>query len=234
MNAMRILVVDDKDMHRQSARETLEGHELTVVSSFDEAIEQLKEKDKYDAVLTDLKLPMSSAWPLSRDAYRRDKNVLFRGELVDYGFVIALRAALRGVKYIAVVTDVNHHQDAMSAALDQIEWHTIRAFVPNFIINGARCMFVHAPFVDIMHKGRPCSACQSSGVCRFCNGTGARNDEHVQGPRNVCAEIVGTCEKCKGTGKADEIEHTDRKDWGEVLKDLITEMPEPISRAPDE
>ena len=207
---MRILVVDDKDIHRQSAYETLSGHEITVVSSFDEAMEHLRDKEKYDAVLSDMRMPMSRK-TLSEAAYRR-------GELVDYGFVVALRAALCGAKYIAVVTDVNHHQGAMSAALDYIEApHYKGTLYPNFIINGATCMFVHAPFVRIMHK-ETCPQCDdASGICRFCHGTGIRDDKSC----NACEDNLGKCYRCKGTGKADKIEYTDRKDWGHVLKDLI-------------
>ena len=41
---MKILVIDSEKMHRDSARKTLEGHDLTVVSSFAEAMDIMKPK----------------------------------------------------------------------------------------------------------------------------------------------------------------------------------------------
>jgi CheY-like chemotaxis protein len=169
-------------MHRESAITTLLGNDVTVVASFDEAIDLMarnideakvqrllveagftEEPDRtdmdrlraywsaqdharlesivpleFDVVLTDLMMPMS----------RRTlaPGVYIPGEQVPYGFIIALRAANRGVKYVAVVTDTNHHQGAMSAALDHLGsayWDD--GFEPNFTINGAAAMFVHAP-----------------------------------------------------------------------------------------
>lgn len=39
---MKILVIDDNPVHQQSARQTLNGHDLTVVGSYDEAFELLQ------------------------------------------------------------------------------------------------------------------------------------------------------------------------------------------------
>lgn len=143
---MKILVVDDKVIHRESAAETLPNHELTIVSSFDEAMDLLFEIQdickiplQFEAVLTDMLMPMSRS-TLAQGIYRH-------GELVSYGFIIALKAAMRGAKYVAMVTDVNHHYSAISAALDYLGSAYYSGREDVFYINGAKVKFVHAPFV---------------------------------------------------------------------------------------
>lgn len=184
---MKILVIEDKAQHQESARATLQGHDVTILTSFEEAVEALEEtvdrkkvqqgmqdagfaqlpedkelrqkywdlKDQlmnqaiapfpYDVVLTDMMMPMSGL-TLAPGYFKPS-------EQVPYGYVIALRAALRGAKYVAMVTDTNHHHGAMSAALDQLSsGYYTEGFKPNFLINGAKCMFVHAPFTDDQSK----------------------------------------------------------------------------------
>ena len=93
----------------------------------------------FDVVLTDMNLPAS------KGLTGVHPKVLKEG-LVPLGFIFALRAAARGARYVAMVTDTNHHNSAMSAALDAFagpdgdESHT-------FNIDGARVMFRHAPTV---------------------------------------------------------------------------------------
>lgn len=98
----------------------------------------------FDVVLTDMLLPPSFEGSLRRQFWDADR-------LVPYGFVIALRAADVGVRFVALATDVNHHYDPMSAAIDRIELierepvgHP-KFYLPNFTINGARVMFIHSP-----------------------------------------------------------------------------------------
>ncbi|MBU1180445.1 hypothetical protein KJ885_05885 [Patescibacteria group bacterium] len=225
---MKILVIDDKEMHRESARETLADHELTIASSFDEAIELMKEnvdeekvkrllkeagfeeephylkaskevrkaywqtKDQaekestppfpFDAVLTDLQMPMSRK-TLRPEAYNY-------GELVPYGFVLALRAALRGAKFVAVATDTDHHLGAMSASLDHLR--------DVFEISGAKVLFLHAQFVTDILKDAPCQSCKGTGILRG-----------------------ETCWICEGAKILPEQKVYERKDWGQVLRELI-------------
>jgi CheY-like chemotaxis protein len=152
---MRILVVEDKLKHQDSARRTLDGHDLTVVTTYDAALDLMK-RDKlplpFDVALLDLMMPMSPR-TLAGGVYDPAKQE-------PYGFVLALRAASLGIPKIAVVTDTNHHKGAMSAALDVLgycrkgdrdsDWNCYwrDELRPNFTINGAACMFVHAPFID--------------------------------------------------------------------------------------
>lgn len=260
MNRYRILVVEDDPQHQQSARDTLSGHDVTVVGSFDKAMalmttryedvqrdqilreagypEEPRHEDDhlrrkaylhllglilrgvpisfpYEVVLTDMKLPMSRQM-LHPDAY-------IEGEQVDYGYVIALRAALCGAKFVAMLTDTNHHKGAMSAALDYLATPNYSSGLPpNFTINGATCMFVHAPFVEKRENHAPCQACNATGKCRLCGGTGTRKDERTQETSCHYCQGGGTCTACKGVGKRDYVIRTRLKDWGQVLADLIT------------
>ncbi|HCC22595.1 TPA: hypothetical protein DF272_00215 [Candidatus Falkowbacteria bacterium] len=253
---MRILVIEDNEAHRQSAEETLRGHEVTIVESFDEAMELMDRKidernvqrllseagvataPKYtdreswtayrkvlddansrsvipfpfEVVLTDMMMPMSSQ-TLAPEVFNHR-------ERVPYGFVIALRAALRGARFVAMVTDTNHHQGAMSAAIDHLgDTYYRDGFKPNFTVNGARVMFVHTPFYREVLGKKTCSSCGGSGACKHCKGTGQRNDQYVQGECNACPDDVGKCSECKGSGHVDDVRQT-RKDWGRVLADL--------------
>jgi len=218
---MKILVVEDKQMHRDSARETLQGHDLAIVESFDEAMRLLEDKTDFEVVLTDMMMPMSRK-TLAPEAFNR-------GEQVPYGFVIALRAALMGAKFVAMVTDTNHHKGAMSAAIDCLgSGYYHEGFSPNFEINGAKVMFVHTPFVkDIIPKS--CNSCDGTGKCKYCEGTGTTTQavadkypayqSHVGHDCIQCPNNKGKCSSCEGTGDGTRYE---RKDWGQVLSDLIS------------
>lgn len=48
---MRILVIDDNQLHQQSARQTLKGHDLTIVGTYDEAYELLEINSTVDQKL---------------------------------------------------------------------------------------------------------------------------------------------------------------------------------------
>ncbi len=166
----RILVIDDKEVNHQSARETLKGHRLTHVSSYDEAVKQLKpainleslwkasellgsptgdlrstswlkyfraneslvdaftERFNFDVVLIDMMMPMSR--------YSLRPGIYEEGVEVPYGPILALMAANRGAKYVLMVTNTDHHDRPISAALDHIKKDTI-------IINGARVLLTH-------------------------------------------------------------------------------------------
>ncbi len=110
-SAKKVLVVDDSPANIISALETIPTEEYSVetASSYEEAIEILSQK-YFDFVLTDLHLPMSPLM-LSDKAFRL-------GELVPYGLMILLASIRQGVKKIAVVTDLSHHDDAFSASFD--------------------------------------------------------------------------------------------------------------------
>ena len=251
----RILVIEDKPSNQESARKTLAGHEVTIISSFDEAMDIMSVRHdeenvarilaeagfstapdpkaswevwmafnkavkeaasqsiipfEFDVVLTDMMMPASlrTLGPNVIDDLRKQ---------VPYGFIIALRASMMpSVKFIAMVTDTNHHQGVMSAALDNISnayYH--KGFKPNFVINGKTVMFVHSPFISEEIGLGPCTWCKGTGVCDTCNGSG-----DFYGRICGCVEKVGLgiCSFCKGTKQS--MQKEDRKDWGTVLRDL--------------
>jgi len=148
---MKVLVIDDTPKHQHSAIETLTSHDVTVAKSYNEAIDLLIPKNNFEAVLTDLMMPMSERTICDEEYYCAEE--------IAYGFVLALRAAAADAKYIAVVTDKNHHMDALSAALDRIggfdkdgkeKWNCNWAYHlnPIFTINNAKAFFVHAPLIE--------------------------------------------------------------------------------------
>src|SRR3989344_8247542 len=121
---MKILVIEDSPKHQASALETLAGHDVTIAKSYDDAMALMNKRTgwkegykliplPFEVVLTDMNLPMS-----------KDKladGVFKSSEEVPYGFVLSLMAALRGAKFVAMVTDANHHYGAMSAATDHLQ-----------------------------------------------------------------------------------------------------------------
>ncbi len=126
-DALRILVIDDAAKHIASAKKGLAGHFLTTATGYQEAMELLG-KEKFDVVLTDLHLPMSSQT-------MGDKFKL--GELVPYGILLMIEAARQGAKQVAVVTDLSHHDDPFSAAFDHYSRFPIS-------IEGAKVRMLHA------------------------------------------------------------------------------------------
>lgn len=214
----RILVVEDTLEHQESAKKTLAGHEVTIVSTFREAMNQSGE---FDVVLTDMTFPIELG-----GAYNPRLATGGEGIIAHYGFVIALMAALRGAKYIAMITDTSHHAGAMSAALDFIGTHGYyrESFSPNFVINGARVMFVHAPLLEEVVGKQDCWSCYGSGICKFCSGTGVRSGNHLETfDCNVCGDTthVGKCKICSGAKLINKVEY--RKDWRKVLRDLTAD-----------
>ena len=127
-DALRILVIDDTPKHIASAESGLAGHKLTTVTSYEEAMDILG-SEKFDVVLTDLHLPMSSKTMGSKFKL---------GELVPYGILLMVEAARQGAKHVAVVTDLNHHDDPFSAAFDHYSHFPVQ-------IEGAKVVMMHAP-----------------------------------------------------------------------------------------
>jgi hypothetical protein len=174
--------------------------------------EEFRDKEKelvaeipdFDVVLTDMKMPMSKQ--------TLGQGIFQHGVEVPYGFPIVLKAAKAGAKFVAMVTDTNHHQGAMSAAIDHIGG--------TFTIEGAEVLFVHARFVEDIIPDVDCTEC-TDGVCPRCNGSlKVMNWENELVTCRCTENNPGKCGKCKGTGKFDD-SVWERKDWGEVLNRLI-------------
>ncbi|MFH1088954.1 MAG: response regulator [Candidatus Uhrbacteria bacterium] len=126
---MHILVVDDSPANTSSAYWTLPGHNLTVCGTVEEACQALgfrpgapavSPSHLFDAVLTDLWMPM----PLVEHSkllgvYFGRKQI--EGSLSPVGLVFALRALNLGVRFIAILTDSDHHSDSLVTLMDLID-----------------------------------------------------------------------------------------------------------------
>jgi len=130
-DALEILVVDDTAGNQESAMELMRiGHKVTVAEGYPEAMEALSHK-KFDVALLDLHMPMRLHGALS-------SNALKIGEEVPYGMLLVFEAASKGVKDVAIVTDLNHHVDPFSAAFDHLSQKP-------FTVNVSKVLMMHAP-----------------------------------------------------------------------------------------
>lgn len=138
---MKILVVDDNLRHLEAAREQLGSqHDLVTLESYEDAIKLLKPDTDVEVLLSDLLMP---AEPHALGP----EGLKFLGHEIPIGLVLILRAAQAGVKWLAVITDANHHDHPMSAALDWIgpaSWGTYGAKL--FRVNESVALIAHAPF----------------------------------------------------------------------------------------
>jgi len=167
---MKILVIDDNEKNRKAAVAMLTEHEVVIVASYDEAMDlilgrvnnydvlralgrptdrgiciddefrakvaELMPKFDFDLAFVDLMMPAS------------DQTLGYvcehpRGAPMPYGFPLMINIAMRHakqVKNIAIVSDVNHHEHAMSAALDSLGGYSGDPVE----INGVHCWFIHA------------------------------------------------------------------------------------------
>jgi len=109
---VKILVIDDAEHNRASARMTLADHDVTVIDNVLEAFKVLDvRRMQFDAVLTDLMMPIG----------------LFRGAMsktavpprvgVPAGLVFAIKASNLGIRSV-ICADSNHHHDWICALLD--------------------------------------------------------------------------------------------------------------------
>ncbi|TSC56261.1 MAG: hypothetical protein G01um101418_156 [Parcubacteria group bacterium Gr01-1014_18] len=126
---VNILVVDDREKNRERAKTELASqYNLTIASTYIEAMEVLNWDEHYEYVLSDLYLPPN------------DKNKTLSPEAIEigaqipYGFLIALEAARKG-SHVAIVTDANHHQDCLSAELDSLR--------KGYLVNGKKLMLIN-------------------------------------------------------------------------------------------
>ncbi len=109
---MKILVIDDAQRNIASVSLTLSGHTVTTADTIQRAYDFLKSGAPFDAVLTDLFLPLGSF----RGAMNIRDYDLPSGDL-PVGLVFAIKAANRGIRTV-VCTDANHHTDWICAVLD--------------------------------------------------------------------------------------------------------------------
>lgn len=111
---MKILVVDDNLKHLAAAEELRQaGHEIEILSDYVPALDRLKKGTDVEVLLTDRNMP-------AEDHCLGPKGLQYLGHPLDIGFVLLIRAAQSGVKFGAMITDSNHHDDPMVAAIDWI------------------------------------------------------------------------------------------------------------------
>ena len=114
---MKILVIDDNPIHQDAARRQLGGeHSLVTTDSYGEGQTILRGKGDFpegffDVVLVDLLMP-AYGYPLA------DEGLRFAGKEMPVGIFLALLAAKKGAKYVAVLTDSDHHSHPASACFD--------------------------------------------------------------------------------------------------------------------
>lgn len=139
---MKILVVDDNFKHLFAAEALDDEHLVTKLDSYSLAMEFLKEGTEVDVLLCDLMMSAEEHM-LSRE------GLAFLGHEIPIGFILMLRAAQVGVKYAAVVTDTNHHNHPISAAIDWINpayWDG--SDEKCMMIANTKTMVAHAPLKD--------------------------------------------------------------------------------------
>lgn len=215
---MKILVIDDTQVHLDAARQTLVGHDVTYCATHKQAYDQLavqydRERQKvlseqykakgmnwndawekayaesmlpyWDVVLTDLLMPAGSM-------AQGDEGQKYVGQEMAVGWALALQAAKDGAKYVAVVTDTNHHHHPASAMLDAFNRHF-------FTIDGARVLMTNYVFlVGIAGTEATCTECGGSGKVM------SRGKEY-------------SCHSCtKGQVFAKK-----GKNWGQILEQLL-------------
>jgi CheY-like chemotaxis protein len=220
---MKILVIDDAKVHLDAAIQVLEGHEVTICFDYDKALKLLKvqyiedERKKrrkayeeqgmnwkasyeksneetklpyWDVVLCDLLMPAGA------DAQGTEGG-RFVGKEMPVGWSLALFAAQSGAKYVAVATDMNHHNHPASAMLDRLDGHL-------FNIDGAKVLLTnHVERVGIKGTECKCKKCDGAGKiysggkehkCCYCTD-GMAFDQEVKNWSKILDQLLGKTER---------------------------------------
>jgi len=114
---LNLLLVEDTPFHIEAAKIQLEGHNLTVVSQYTDAIATLKKQAEhnFDMLLTDLFIPYSKTpeYPIQHlGSAVSEKPEALGFQIALYGKVLA------GIEHVAIMTDVNHHDGPVCATID--------------------------------------------------------------------------------------------------------------------
>ena len=107
-----ILVVEDTEKHQSSAQEQFKDHTLTIAKNYEEGEKLLKAS--YHVLLTDLMMPKGGRKTMGPEGMK------YIFDLLPFGFPLAFLAAKIRIPYIGIVTDINHHNHPISAAIDPI------------------------------------------------------------------------------------------------------------------
>jgi CheY-like chemotaxis protein len=143
---MKILVIDDSDIHVAAAQAQLKDHDVRVASTYDEGRDLLVEMpNKFDVVLVDLLMPPSGYACGSRPEWKE----------MPVGIFLALLAAKNGARYVAVFTDSDHHSHPASACFDvfKADDETGRSVNTPFMVEGAELLLTNNPnWVKIFYR----------------------------------------------------------------------------------
>lgn len=138
---MKILVIEDNQLHIDAAIAQLGEHDLTIFKSWREIMgyslergcgfssqligdheKQRKLFCEYDMVLTDINIPGT----LDSDGSEPEAPI---------GLAIIIRMAEFGIKYIGAITDKGHHSDALTKTFDM--W---ASYKKPFVLGGSKIM----------------------------------------------------------------------------------------------
>lgn len=182
---MRILVVDDNPIHRASIETTLTGHEVVILSDYYIAQKTIS-SDHFDVVLVDLLMPVSS-----RGLTKKALSHQCMGQEMPIGWGLALQAALRGTKYVAIVSDDGHCSHPASVVLDYLCYY-YGYEDRRFTVNGTRLLLFNGMSTYPLK-------------CTDCDGT----EHRVLTPDR--------CQTCSGRGSV----FINGKNWGQALEHLL-------------
>ncbi|MFZ5954807.1 MAG: hypothetical protein ACOYT4_00090 [Nanoarchaeota archaeon] len=136
----RILVIEDKLIHQESAKELLKNHDLTIVNTFEGYLEKMygvyhKKIQSFEVILSDLSFP----WCNEGNTYD------FRQE-THLGYTVPFHSAIYSIPYCAIYTDTDHHDGPIAETFEHFE--TYEANPPVFQINKTRFMFFDSDSFD--------------------------------------------------------------------------------------
>lgn len=190
---LEILVVEDNEHHRKAAKELLKEHKTRTVSTFDDAISMLDcfektEKGRPDALLTDLNFSFGGR---TSDLYDEHK---FKEE--PLGYALALYAAKIGVPKIAIVTDMNHHHNALAKTFDYLKLYGDRFTPFCFRLSQSDMLLFDVRDLPVLYLHK--------------EGYVVKANEYVEPPEELKSSLVTRTEY-------DDLHHTNR-DWPVEVK----------------
>lgn len=147
---LKILVVEDAQRHQMAAEYYLKPHTVKVVSTFNKAHEYLRQNEDIDVVLSDMFFPYGKGCPSPDDSW--EENPL--------GYAVALYAARRNVPRIAILTDCNHHSNAVAGTFDA--FYRSSADFPN-----ETCLETGSHYDRLSYGSRPFFKINNSYFCMF-------------------------------------------------------------------
>ena len=216
---MRILIVDDTEINQQSARKTLEGHDLTIVSTYDEAVEMLQLEAPSKAVDAEMKRlgmkqPVNSGW--SPDSHEKWKPYLDKAREVAKQLVPA--------PFDAVLLDL--FMPASGYAQTAEGQKLVGQLMPvGFPLIFLAALGSGAKFIGLVtatnHHVHPMAASIDRLWGKVFALNGAKmaffHTEFIGVEGTICDKCNGAkCYRCKKTGLGQG------KDWGKVLASLTT------------